>query len=83
MSPNRGIHDPGVRAGVTPGHAVVRAVEKLRESGAKIAGFVLNALPIRNGGYYYHYQAPGYGSDEVYGASAALADEAAVEYASK
>ena len=72
-----------VLAGVTPGQAVVRAVEKLRESGAKIAGFVLNALPIRNGGYYYHYQAPGYGSDEVYGASAALADEAAVEYASK
>lgn len=72
-----------VRAGVTPGHAVVRAVEKLRESGARIAGFVLNALPTRNGGYYYHYQAPGYGSDEVYGASAALADEAAVEPARK
>lgn len=72
-----------VRARTTPGHAVVRALEKLRESGAKISGFVLNALPIRNGGYYYHYQAPGYGSDEVYGASAALADEAPIEPARK
>jgi capsular exopolysaccharide synthesis family protein len=72
-----------VRARTTPGHAAVRAVEKLRECGAKISGFVLNALPTGNGGYYYHYQAPGYGSDEVYGASAALADEAPIEPARK
>ena len=64
-----------VRAGVTPGHAVLRAVEKLRESGARVAGFVLNALPTGHGGYYYHYQVPGYGGDEVYGASAALSKE--------
>jgi len=79
LAPHAGTVCLVVRARTTPGPAAVRAVEKLRESGAKIAGFVLNALPIRNGGYYYHYQAPGYGSDEVYGASAALADEAPIE----
>jgi capsular exopolysaccharide synthesis family protein len=59
-----------VRAGKTPAPAVVRALGKLRDSGAKVLGAVLNSLP-RRGGYYYHYQAPGYGRDEVYGASAA------------
>jgi capsular exopolysaccharide synthesis family protein len=59
-----------VRAGKTPASAVVRALEKLRDNGAKIVGFVLNALPVNNGGYYYHYHAKGYGADEVYGASA-------------
>jgi len=64
-----------VRASGTPSHAVVRAVKMLRESGARIAGFVLNALPGGNGGYYYHYHSPGYGGDEVYGASAAIASK--------
>lgn len=59
-----------VRAGSTPEPAVVRALEKLRESGARIPGFILNGLPIR-GGYHYHYHAPGYGRDEVYGATSA------------
>ncbi len=59
-----------VRAGGPPEPAVVKALEKLRESGARIPGFILNDLPLR-GGYYYHYHAPGYGRDEVYGASAA------------
>lgn len=81
LAPHAGTVCLVVRAGVTPGHAVVRAVEKLRESGARITGFVLNALPTGHGGYYYHYQAPGYGRDEVYGASAALADEATAENA--
>lgn len=59
-----------VRSGETHAAATVRAVGKLRESGARIAGFVLNAMPLSNGGYYYHYHAPGYGRDEVYGATA-------------
>ena len=59
-----------VRAGLTPLAAGVRAREKLRESGAKVPGFILNGLPLR-GGYHYHYHAPGYGRDEVYGGSAA------------
>ncbi|MEA3213636.1 MAG: polysaccharide biosynthesis transport protein [Chthoniobacter sp.] len=59
-----------VRAGRTPIGAVARALEKLRLSGARVAGLVLNGLPTK-GGYYYHYHAPGYGGDEVYGASAA------------
>lgn len=59
-----------VHAGKTPAGAVKRAVEKVRESGANLAGFVLNGLPANSGGYYYHYHAAGYGKDEVYGASA-------------
>ena len=57
-----------VRSGRTPVAAIERALQKLRESGAKIPGFILNGLPLR-GGYHYHYHAPGYGKDEVYGAS--------------
>jgi hypothetical protein len=30
-------------------------ISMLRESGAKVPGFVLNGLPTRHGGYYYHY----------------------------
>ncbi|MDB6150612.1 MAG: hypothetical protein JWQ44_2060 [Chthoniobacter sp.] len=60
-----------VRAGKTPAPVAVRALQRLRESGARVPGFILNGLPTRNGGYYYHYHAPGYGRDEVYGGSAA------------
>ena len=60
-----------VHAGKTPAAAVKRALEKVRGSGANVVGFVLNGLPPRNGAFYYHYHAPGYGKDEVYGASAA------------
>ena len=59
-----------VRAGKTPGQVAARALQRLRDSGARVPGFVLNGLPSRNGGYYYHYHAPGYGQDEVYGGSA-------------
>ena len=83
LAPHAGAVCLVVRAGVTPGHAVVRATEKLRESGARVAGFVLNALPVLHGGYYYHYQAPGYGGDEVYGASAAVESERAAENAAR
>jgi len=62
-----------LRAGATPRAAVVRAADKLRDSGARLAGFILNGLPLGHGGYYFHYQAPGYGRDEVYGASAVAA----------
>jgi capsular exopolysaccharide synthesis family protein len=58
-----------VRAASTQGSAAARAVEILRQTGAKLPGFVLNGLPMNNGGYYYHYHAPGYGNDEVYGGS--------------
>ena len=58
-----------VHAAKTPAGAVKRALEKVRESGANVVGFILNALPANSGGYYYHYQSPGYGKDEVYGAS--------------
>ncbi len=60
-----------VRAGHTPAAAIARALQKLRQSGARVAGIVLNGLPVR-GASYYHYQAAGYGRDEVYGASAAV-----------
>lgn len=59
-----------VGAGRTPAPAAARALQKLRASGANVAGVVLNRLPTR-GNYYYHYQAPGYGRDETYGASPA------------
>jgi len=62
-----------VRSGTTPAPVAARALLRLRESGARVPGFVLNGLPIRHGGYYYHYHAPGYGGDEVYGGSAAAA----------
>jgi succinoglycan biosynthesis transport protein ExoP len=60
-----------VRAASTPGAVAARAVQRLRESKAKVPGFVLNGLPTRHGGYYYHYQASGYGEDEIYGAKTA------------
>lgn len=59
-----------VRAAKTPIPAVTRAVLRLRESGANLVGFLLNGVPTGHGGYYYHYQAAGYGRDEVYGGSA-------------
>ena len=59
-----------VRTGLAPVAAIARALQKLKQSGARVAGIVLNGLPLR-GGNYYHYQAPGYGRDEVYGGSAA------------
>lgn len=57
-----------VHAAKTPAVAVKRALEKVRESGANVVGFILNGLPAGSGGFHYHYHAPGYGRDEVYGA---------------
>lgn len=58
-----------LRAARTARPVVERALDALRESGARLPGFILNDLPAR-GGYYYHYQAPGYGRDATYGATA-------------
>ncbi|HEX8279959.1 MAG TPA: CpsD/CapB family tyrosine-protein kinase, partial [Chthoniobacterales bacterium] len=58
-----------VRASKTASSVARRAFQRLREANAHVAGFVLNGLPAGNGGYYYHYQAKGYGRDEVYGAT--------------
>jgi capsular exopolysaccharide synthesis family protein len=60
-------------AGKTPRKAVMRAVQRLTESGARPAGFVLNRLPQHGGAnYYYHYSAGEYGKG-VYGAPTAEA----------
>ena len=61
------------RAARTPHAVVARALQRLRESGGRVAGLILNGLPARHGGYHYHYNAPGYGRDEVYGAKTAKA----------
>ena len=83
LAPHAGAVCLVIRAAETQGHAAVRAVQMLRESGAPIAGFVLNALPTGHGGYYYHYHAQGYGSDEVYGASEAVESEREGEIAQR
>jgi len=52
----------------TPRNAVARAVRKLREAGAPIAGVVVNFLPPDAGSaYHYHYSQGAYG-EGVYGA---------------
>jgi capsular exopolysaccharide synthesis family protein len=56
-----------VRSGKTGSNVAARALLRLREAHAHVAGFVLNAVPTANSGYYYHYHAQGYGGDEVYG----------------
>lgn len=60
-----------VRAAQTKRPVAARAIANLKQAGAHLPGFVLNGLPTGNAGYYYHYHAPGYGNDEVYGASTA------------
>jgi capsular exopolysaccharide synthesis family protein len=49
-----------VRAGQTPASATARAVQLLKNSGAKLTGLVVNRLPVRTGfgsnPYYYYYQ---------------------------
>jgi capsular exopolysaccharide synthesis family protein len=62
-----------IHAGKTPRKAVMRAVQRLTESGLRPAGFVLNRLPPHGGAnYYYHYSAGEYGKG-VYGAPKAEA----------
>jgi len=48
-------------------------VKQLRESGARLAGFIFNRLPIggRSAGYYYYYYGDEYSKDSVYGAKSA------------
>lgn len=58
-----------VRAGKTSGRVAQRALQRLREAGANVTGFILNGVPARTSGYFYHYHASGYGGDEVYGGS--------------
>lgn len=59
-----------VRAGKTPKKASLRAVRQLQKSGARIAGFIFNRLPVggRSAGYYYYYYGDEYAKDSVYGA---------------
>ena len=56
-----------LRSGKTGSNVALRALRRLREANAHVAGFVLNGLPNGNSGYYYHYHAKGYGGSEVYG----------------
>ena len=65
----RGRPERAVDASATARVGAQVAVEVLRQTGATLPGFILNGLPMGHGGYYYHYQAPGYGNDEVYGGS--------------
>lgn len=62
-----------VRAGKTPKKASLRAVKQLKKSGARLAGFIFNRLPIggRSAGYYYYYYGDEYSKDSVYGAKSA------------
>jgi non-specific protein-tyrosine kinase len=53
-----------VDAGRTRKGAARRAVETMRQVGANIVGVVLNAVPVKRGGYYYYYYYHGeYGAD--------------------
>lgn len=58
-----------VRAGKTPKKASLRAVKQLQKSGAKLAGFIFNRLPVggRSAGYYYYYYGGEYSKNSVYG----------------
>ena len=56
-----------IRSGRTGSNVALRALRRLRDAEAHVAGFVLNDLPNSNRGYYYHYHAKGYGGTEVYG----------------
>ncbi|MFH1067583.1 MAG: polysaccharide biosynthesis tyrosine autokinase [bacterium] len=50
-----------VRFGKTPRKAIQRALQSIKQAGAKIGGVVLNYLPARSGfGYYYYYSSNDY-----------------------
>jgi len=62
-----------IHAGKTPRRAVMRAVQRLTESGSRPVGFIMNRMPQHSGAdYYYHYSAGEYGKG-VYGAPPAEA----------
>jgi succinoglycan biosynthesis transport protein ExoP len=65
-----------VHAGKTPAKVVERAINRLKEADANVAGFILNRLP-RSGGNYYYY----YGTDDSYGKGVYGAREASKERA--
>jgi succinoglycan biosynthesis transport protein ExoP len=56
-----------VHAAKTPSKVAERAVQKLRDAEAKLAGFILNRLPAGSSNYYYYYGGGSYGKG-VYGA---------------
>ncbi len=61
-----------VRSGKTPRKVVARALKQLQQTGARIAGFVLNRVPTgRSAGYYYYYYGDPYVKDGVYGSQPA------------
>jgi capsular exopolysaccharide synthesis family protein len=64
-----------VRSGHVPRQAVQRALHLLRQSGAKVAGFVLNRLPTgRLASSYYYYYGGSYVKDSVYGQAPATTE---------
>lgn len=57
-----------LRFGKTPVRAILRALQLLKKSGAKLAGVVMNRVPLRRGAaYYYYYYGDPYVKDSVYG----------------
>ncbi|MBP7950084.1 MAG: polysaccharide biosynthesis tyrosine autokinase [Verrucomicrobiales bacterium] len=57
-----------LRFGKTPRRIIQRAIELLQKSGARMAGIVMNRLPVgRGASYYYYYYGDPYVKDSVYG----------------
>lgn len=70
-----------VRYGRTSPHAALRAVEKLRDAGASLRGYVLNGVPAdARLAAYYDYSAGAYGKG-VYGAEEVIAITEAPDHA--
>lgn len=62
-----------VRSGHAPRNAVMRAVQLLQNAGAKLAGFVLNRVPVGPAaGHYYYYYGGSYGKNSAYGAESSV-----------
>ena len=61
-----------VNSRTTPREAALRAIHVLQEAGARMAGIVLNRLPVRSGkSCYYHYGTGPYGDSAYHEAKAA------------
>ena len=59
-----------LRFGRTPKRAILRALQMLKKSGAKLSGLVINRVPARRGAaYYYYYYGDPYVKDSVYGST--------------
>jgi len=64
-----------VRFGKTPRRAITRALQLLNQTGANMAGLVMNRVPSNRGAaYYYYYYGDSYVKDSVYGSDAASAE---------